>query len=204
MEAARLQEMTGPALTIREQDGAGRLRLEVMRCPPPASARNARTLSYAYVLIPVEGESSPISITGVSPGGWRFVRTVVAGDSTERLFSDFSHELTRAEQALVVREGGGDTSVSVRLEFAEGYLDITAELEPGAAPHRESTALLGSGPGYVSAYFGEEAFERCAASATVRSAGATPLPPLPARPAVAVFDRELASHRVYWRVPVGG
>lgn len=203
VETARLQKMTGPQLIVREQDGAGRLRLEVMRCPPqPFAAPDSRALSYAWVLIPVEGGSSPISITGVSPGGWRFMRTVFAGAPAGTLFSGLAYDLIGAEQTFAFEEGNGSASVAIVLEFAAGRLDIAAELAAGPAPQSESTAFLGRGEDFASVYFGDEEFERYAASAAVQRSGAVPLPPLPARPVAVAFDRGLASDRVYWRMPI--
>ena len=68
VDELRLQQMLGEALEVRRISGAGQLHLHLMRCEPTATAaRNAQALSYAYILIPVSGDSAPSRLRAFRP-----------------------------------------------------------------------------------------------------------------------------------------
>ena len=188
VHAEHAQQLVGQSLRVRTTDGAGRLRLQVMRCEPAAHAapptQDSQPLSFAYVLVPVAGEDAPIRITGIPADGWLSLQHVAAQDFT-------------------IQESNGGTSIAVQLAFDNGLISIDANSTVSPSARIASSAYFGLGDGYFSAYFGEENSVRQAASATVRIVGETPLSPfdLAESPAMAAFDRRLVSDRVYWRIP---
>ena len=202
VDEPRLQQMLGEALEVRRIAGAGQLHLHLMRCEPPGTAaRNAQALTYAYVLIPVSGDSAPIAITRIPAEGWLFLQYAVAGAQSPALFADLGYRLIVAAQDFTIHATNGVASFSAQLTFDNGSISIEGKSTAGPLARVASTALLASGDGYVSAFFGDEASQRYAAYATVRIAGETPLPVPPDAQALAILDRRLVSNRVYWRIP---
>ncbi len=207
VDAEHAQQLVGQSLRVRTTDGAGRLRLQVMRCEPSApaapAAQDSQPLSFAYVLVPVAGEDAPIRITGIPADGWLSLRHVVASADSQALFADLGHEIIVAAQDFTIHESNGGTSISVQLAFDNGLISIDANSTVSPSARIASSAYFGLGDGFFSAYFGEENSVRQAASATVRIVGETPLSPfdLAESPAMAAFDRRLVSDRVYWRIP---
>ena len=176
VNAGHLQRVVGELPRVRRIDGAGRLQLHVMHCEPPSpAARNSEALAYAYVLVPVSGDSSPVQITRIAPDGWFSLLRAVASENSRALFEDFDLDVLAASQEFVIDEAGVDTLVTAQLTFDNGHISIDANIIGQSTPHAASTALLGSGNGYRSAYFGEEASLRYAASSAVRIVGETPL-----------------------------
>ena len=204
VDAERAQQRVGDSLRVRTTDGAGRLQLQVLRCAPsPPAAQDSPPLSFAYVLVPVVGEFAPIRITGIPADGWLSLQHVVASADSQALFADLGHEIIVAAHDFTIHESNGGTSIAVQLAFDNGLISIDANSTVSPSARTASSAYLGLGDGYVSAYFGEETWQRHAASATVRIGGETPLSPfdLAESPAWAALDRRLVSDRVYWRIP---
>ncbi len=204
VDAKRAQRLVGESLRVRTMDGAGRLRLQVMRCEPAAPpTQDSQPLSFAYVLVPVAGEDALIRITGIPADGWLSLQHVVASADSQALFADLGHEIIVAAQDFTIHESNGGTSIAVQLAFDNGLISIDANSTVSPSARIASSAYFGLGDGYFSAYFGEENSVRKAASATVRIVGETPLSPfdLAESPAMAAFDRRLVSDRVYWRIP---
>ena len=207
VDAEHAQQLVGQSLRVRTMDGAGRLRLQVMRCEPSAPAapptQDSQPLSFAYVLVPVAGEDAPIGITGIPADGWLSLRHVVASADSHALFADLGHEIIVAAQDFTIHESNGGMSIAVQLAFDNGLISIDANSTVSPSARTASSAYFGLGDGFVSAYFGEENSVRQAASATVRIVGETPLAPfdLAESPAMASLDRRLVSDRVYWRIP---
>ena len=201
VDELRLQQMLGEALEVRRISGAGQLHLHLMRCEPTATAaRNAQALAYAYILIPVSGDSAPIAITRIPADGWLSLQFAVASADSRALLAQLGYNTIVAAQDFTIHAANGGASLTAQLTFDNGSISIEAKSIAGPSDRVASTALLARGDGYVSAYFGEEASQRYAASATVRIAGETPLPVSPDAQAVATLDRRLVSNRVYWRV----
>ena len=204
MYAGHLQRMVGELPRVRRIDGAGRLQLHVMHCEPPSPAtRNSEALAFAYVLVPVSGDSAAVQITRMPSDGWFSLLRAVASENSQALFEDFHLDAMVAAQDFMIDEANDQTSISVQLTFDNGHISIDANTIGQSTTYAASTAFLGSGDGYHFAYFGEEASLRYAASAAVRVVGETPLSlfDLPEAPAATTFDRGLVSDRVYWRVP---
>ena len=204
VNAGRLQRMVGESPRVRQIDGAGRLQLHVTHCEPPSpSRRESDALAYAYVLVPVSGDSAPVRITRIASDGWFSLLRAVASENSQALFEDFHLDVVAAAQDFMIDEADDEPSISVQLTFDNGHISIDANTIGQSTTHAASTAFLGSGDGFDFAYFGEEASLRYAASAAVRVVGETPLAPfdLPEAPAATTFDRGLVSDRVYWRVP---
>ena len=197
----RLQQMLGEALEVRRISGAGQLHLHLMRCEPPGTAvRNAQALSYAYVLIPVSGDSAPIAITRIPAEGWLSLQFAVASADSRALLAQLGYNMIAAAQDFTIHEANDGASLTAQLTFDNGSISIEAKSIAGPSDRVASTALLASGDGYVSAYFGDEASQRYEAFATVRFVGETPLPVSPEAQAVVTLDRRLVSNRVYWRI----
>ena len=204
VNAGRLQRMVGESPRVRRIDGAGRLQLHVTHCEPPSpSRRESDALAYAYVLVPVSGDSAPVRITRIASDGWFSLLRAVASENSQALFEDFHLDVVAAAQDFMIDEADDEPSISVQLTFDNGHISIDANTIGQSTTHAASTAFLGSGDGFDFAYFGEEASLRYPAFAAVRVVGETPLSPfdLSATPAAATFDRGLVSDRVYWRVP---
>ena len=204
VDAGHLQRMVGESPRVRRIEDAGRVQLHVMHCQPtPPATRDSEALAYAYVLVPVSGDSAAVRITRMASDGWYSLLQAVASENSPALFQDFHFDVIVAAQDFVIDEEDDETSISVRLTFDNGHLSIDANTVGPSTAYAASTALLGSGDGYHFAYFGEEASLRYPAFAAVRVVGETPLSPfdLPEAPAATTFDRGLVSDRVYWRVP---
>ena len=91
VDELRLQQMLGEALEVRRISGAGQLHLHLMRCEPTATAaRNAQALSYAYILIPVSGDSAPIAITRIPADGWLSLQFAVASADSRALLANWA------------------------------------------------------------------------------------------------------------------
>ena len=201
VQEQRLQQMLGGSLKVRQVDGDGRLELHVMRCaPPPAATRNAPVLSYSYVIIPVSAQSAPIAITRIPSDGWLSMQYAIASAESRELFADLGYDVIVAAQDFTIEEQTGGTALSVQLAFDSGIISVDATSAANPSARVASNALLGSGDGYVSVYFGEQSSQRYAGSATVRVTGETPLGILPAVPAAVTLDRRLISNHVYWRI----
>ena len=203
MSAEHLQRVVGESPRVRRIEDAGRLQLHVMHCQPPPATPNSEALAYAYVLVPVSGDSAAVRITRIASDGWYSLLHAVASESLPALFEDFHFDVMVAAQDFVIDEGDDEIPISVQMTFDNGHLSIDANTVGQSTTYAASTAFVGSGDGFHYAYFGEEASLRYPAVAAVRVVGETPLSPfdLPDAPAAATLDRSLVSDRVYWRVP---
>ena len=206
MEADRLQQMLGEPLQVRHIQGAGRLQLHVLHCEPARPVkRNSQALSYAYVLVPVLEDTAPIRITRIPSGGWLALEDATASGAARRLLEKFGYPVLEATQVFKIDDTNGEASVAIELKFANGRITIDANPDGDPSSQSAYTAYLGTGDGYVSAYFGEEVSDRSPASVSVRFEGQTPLSKFGLRstPLSATLDRRLVSDRIYWRVPTG-
>ena len=200
MDARDLQRIAGQ-MTVRRSGGIGRLQLQVMHCQPlPPTDRDPRAASYAFVLVPVEGNNSPIAVTRVPPNGWYWLEQVMADADSRGLFANFGYDLRTVRIDFATNKMGEDTRISVRLQFENGWIAIDAVTDGNPSDYDSQTAFLAGGDGYASAYLGKETTRRFAANATIRIVGETALPGPLGAPAVAWFDRGLTASRVYWRI----
>ena len=215
---ARLQE----GLKVRQSDGTGCVQLHVLHCVPepsegsflargspsrsPAEGSDPQSLAYAYSVVPVSGDSTPIVLTRIPPGGWFFFQMAAANGPAQTLLESLGYPVIEARQDFRIAEENGEMVVLIELEFPNGRIAI--EARPTGDPFAREThvAYLGGGDGYISAYFGKEASKRSEASAAVRFEGQTVLSEfeLSGAPTAATLDRELTADRVFWRMPAGG
>ena len=206
MPAETLEHMLDPTLELRLHDGEGRLQLAVMNCTSrqPVGEGNP-VLAYSYVVLPVAGRSAPIALTRVPSDGWLFIRQAAASGAARALMEEFGYPVVASTQDFTVSRIDGRLRVEVELQFGSGRIWIEARPMGEPAPWSGTMAYIGTGAGYVSAFFGEEVSDRLAASAIVRLEGQTPLSGLglTTSSVVARLDRGLTSDRVYWRLPAG-
>lgn len=201
-----LEQVLDPSLELRQADGMGRLQLEVMHCKPRIPAgEDQENLAYANIVVPVMERSAPIALTRVSSAGWFYLQQAAASGPARSLMEEFGYPVTAAAQGFSITESGRRLRVEAELQFGAGRISIEALTDGRPSSWSRSSAYIGSGAGYVSAFFGEEASDRYSASAIVRFEGRTPLSGfgLTASPYAASLDRGLTSDRVYWRLPTG-
>ena len=206
IETDRLQQMVGSPLEVRQAQGVSRLQLHVMQCEPQRPGHPAsKALSYAYVLVPVSGRTAPIGITGIPDDGWFALPLAVTSGAGRALLEDFGYVVIEAAQHFAINQSKGDMVVAIELKFDRGRISIVAGTTGESSYENRSTAILGRGDGFVSAYFGAEECESFTLSARVSLTGQTPLSEFNLRstPLAAKLCRRLVSDRVYWRLPAG-
>lgn len=201
-DARALQEVVGNNITVRQSGGTGRLQLQVMQCrPSPPASRDSVAFSYAYVLIPVLGDSARIGVTGIPPDGWFWLQQVMADSDSDVLFANFDYDVRIVNKDFMTNTTNGAMEIAVRLKSADGCMAIDARTYGDPSSVAGTTALLSGEDGYASSYFGTESSQRFAATARVRIVGESTLPVSLGRLAMARVDRKLVARRVYWRVP---
>lgn len=201
-----LERLVGGKVEARQADGAGRLQLHVMHCAPaPGAGGSDRRLSYSYVVVPVSASSVPIAITRVPPDGWLYIHKLIASGDAQSMFAGLGYDVVPAAAEFRIDEQGEETLVAIELRFARGRIAIAGLATGPAMAAGALSAIIGSGDGFVSAFFGAEEFRDFPASATVRFLGQTPLSQfgLNATPAAVKLHRGVFSDRVYWRTPAG-
>ena len=206
VDAERLQRLVGESLQVREVDGEGRLQFHIMQCEPPRPAsRGAQAIAYAYVLVPVTGESARIKLTQIPSDGWLALYNAAASGAARPILEVFGYPALEAALDFTIDERDTDASIAIVLEFANGRISIDARRQGGALTQEASSAYLRGGEGYVSVFFGEEKSIRFAASASVRLEGQTLLSDfnLSPEPIAVTFERRLVSDRIFWRLPTG-
>lgn len=201
-----LERLVGGEAEVRQADGAGRLQLHVMHCAPgPGAGGSGRSLSYSYVVVPVSAGSFPIAITRVPPDRWFYIHKLIASEDAQPVFAGLGYDIVPAAAEFRIDGQGEETLVAIELQFARGRIAIAGLATGGPFAAGASSAIVASGDGFVSAFFGAEEFMDFTASATVRLLGQTPLSQLGlnATPAAVKLHRGVFSDRVYWRTPAG-
>ena len=205
IERQPLSEIVGPEFTLRVANGAGQLRLSVMRCGASPMRRSRQApLVFAYLKIPVAADSTPLVITNVADDGWFATPVVVADVVSSPIFAKLAYDVVEAGIVVDVHDTGRTKSVAVRLQFDTGRISIDATVQGSPSAYDDANALVHRGSSHLSAFFGQETAQRYSAvAATVQIEGDTPLSDLTlsATPDVAMFDTALQPDRVYWRMP---
>jgi len=193
-------------LEIMSVDGAITLQLSVMQCHPPAQSDNdTASLRFAYLTIPVKADSVPLVITGIPDDGWWSLLHLIADAESSALFSQMGYDVLTADISMVHQRGELETAFELRIDFADGSVSAAGKTTGKPVPYVTSSALLVSGADYLSAFFGEEQGGRhWSTTAKIRIEGDTPLSRfgLPMTPATVLYDAELKSDRVFWRLPI--
>jgi len=206
LQIASLQDIVGTNFTPQDDDanGEGQLQLSVMSCGVSlSSASILEPTVVAYVMIPIAADSVPITISGVSRDGWLSLPLImVDGASTiSEQFSRHGYVVIHTDVTFKMSRQDNETLLHARLQFENGNISISAAVRGEAESHKITSALVGTGVDYFSAFFGEETTRRYASvSATIRIDGQTVLSDLNLSevPAMALFDTQLESNRIFW------
>lgn len=204
VEAPRLEAAVSEELSIRESDGAGQLQLHVLQCRPGRSAsENPQTLAYAYVLVPISGDSAPIALTRIPSDGWFALQQAAANEPMLSLLEEFGYPVVESAQSFAIAETNGKESIAIELQFGDGRILVEASARGEPLVQSADVAYFSDGNGFASIYFGQEVSERWEAWASVRLEGQTPLSGfgLTAPPERVILDRHLIADRIFWRVP---
>ena len=203
VEADVLQQTLSEPLKVRSIQGKGGLQLHVLHCEPVRPALSGATaLTYAFVLVPVSGNSAPIGLTQVPSEGWFAVQRTLPSGIAKPMLERLGYPLVEATEISMSVVRSDTERASAALLFDGGRITIEAITDSQPASKAANFALLGAGVGHVSIFFGEERFQRSAVKASVRLLGSTPLSDygLSATPAVAFLDRSMVADRIFWRV----
>ena len=206
VKAPRLEAAIAEEFSIREFDGAGRLQLHVMQCKPePSASENSQELAYAYVLVPISGDSAPIALTRIPSDGWFALQQAAANEPMLSLLGEFGYPVVESAQSFTIAETNGEESIAIELQFGSGRVLVEASATGDSSIQTADVAYFSRADGLASVYFGQEVSERHKAWASVRLEGQTLLSgfDLTAPPQRAILDRRLIADRIFWRVPAG-
>ena len=202
-----LEDFIAVELTPRDEDGdgMGELQLGIQQCGRGSLfGSKSRTLSFAYLMVPVSADGIPLVITSIPPHGWYSLPFVIADSTSAPIFSDLGYEVLQAEITFAASLSSDETSIQSRLDFDGGAISLLADTSAKPVPYDASIALLDVGPDFDSALFGQEAAERYVSeSVMVQTEGSTPLSGLDLSESspTAVIDAGWTSDRFFWRVP---
>lgn len=206
LKTAMLQDIVGANFTPEDEDanGEGQLQLSVMKCGASSSSESRMEATVvAHVMIPLAADRVPIMISGVSRDAWLSLPLTLV-DSTSavsELFSQHGYVVMDTDLAFEMSRSDNETSLHARLQFENGSISVFATVRGESEGHEISSALVGTGVDYYSAFFGKEtALRYSSVSAAVRIEGKTVLSDLnlSETPAIALFDTQLESNRIFW------
>lgn len=206
VEAPRLETAIAEEFRILEFDGAGRLQLHVLQCrPEPSAPENPQALAYAYVLVPISGDSAPIALTRIPPDSRFALQQAAANEPMLSLLEQFDYSVVESAQSFTIAETNGQESIAIELIFGGGRILVEASAKGEPLVQTADVAYFSRGDGFASVYFGTEVSERYKARASVRLEGQTPLSgfDLTVPPERVILDRHLIADRIFWRVPIG-
>lgn len=206
LETALLQDIVGVNFTPAEfgANGEGQLQLSVMSCGESLSS-GAKTQPevVAYVMIPLAANRVPVTISGVSRDAWLSLPLTLVDNTlaVSELFSRHGYVVMDTAISFATSRAGDETLLRARLQFENGSISVVATASGEPMSHEINSALLGTGADRYSALFGKETARRYSlVSATVRVEGQTVLSDLnlSETPAMALFDTDLVSNRIFW------
>lgn len=188
------------ALRERIDEAGGAFELHVVRCP--GSRRREPPLRYAYTAVPVEADSVPVVVTSIPEDGWWAMTRLWADAETAGVLATMGYDVEPAS----IRFDGGDAAtngaMAVAIDTPTGQFGIVAGMPGTGQDVAEHRALVTDSDSAVSAFFGPESASRTnlgsirlEASSLLAGTG------ISGGPERAVFDRELTSERILWRLP---
>lgn len=203
IDDSRLQTLIGDRFKLQAAIGGTELQLRILRCA--AKRRGDSPLRFAYLAVPISGDSVPVVITGIPDDGWWAMPLLMADARSVETFAAMGYEVIAAEIDFAVVETHDGGSVNARLGTPFGSLEVSMPTTGSSVEVASSIALLTDDVTSISAFFGKETAARYSLDTYViveQSITVLGNLPLPGVPHTVSLDRSLQPDRIYWRLPI--